>query len=335
MTFAEFEAQRKANQATTPEAAPEESGSSLLPSALSTLGGVAGEFAGPGGALLGTIIGSAADKTIDPLMKLIKMGPGPMSSEGVGGAMLDSAEGMVGDVAKNTILNKAPGVIAKGLTSGGRALTAAGNSGAALAPAWMRGAAGAVADPILKMLGIPSGVSEAAALAGPPIVRAMGPTMTKVGEAMPSTALSGLRSAINTMKPGMEEPFAPATEADSVRTTVNTARELQDKGMSSKQAGQRAGWPLGKSEEVPYQAPTQAVKAVQRPATSGDYLHSLNPNWHANVTSTMGPSELIPSEGPMPDPFESDLSAELAKLSAKHPTRFRVTNTAGLPYRVE
>ena len=255
MTFAEWEALRKAGGGNDPGEAPAGAGSSILPSGLSMLGGLAGELAGPGGALAGTVIGSAADKIIDPLSKLIKGGViGPLGSEGVGGAMADSAEGMVGDVAKNALINTLPGVVSAGLTKGGEALTKFGASAAAKASPLMRGAAGVMMDPLLKMLGVPSGVGEVAALAGPPAARAVGPAMKVAGEALPSSVLSGLRAAVGAMKPGVEEPFVPPDPADSVAATVRGARDNMDAGASRTEANQRAGWPLGKSSEVPYQA---------------------------------------------------------------------------------
>jgi len=248
---------------------PNTGGSSLLPSGLSTVGGMLGEAAGPGGALAGTVIGSAADKLIDPLSKLMKIGPGPMSSEGVGGAMADAAtnvgEGIVGDVVKNTVLNKGIGWLGSGLKAAGAAATKFGNAPETLMGAGKRLIGGGMTDAALHMLGVPTGAAEAisagTALAAPGIARATGPAMTTAGDALPSSALSGLRAVASKFGANPpEEPFTPATPADSVAATVRGARDNMTAGASRSQASQQAGWPLGQSSEVPYQGKPGAAR---------------------------------------------------------------------------
>ncbi len=237
-TFAQWEAERKASAPAAVASSPiEDTAASLAPSGESMLGGMAGSAAGPGGAAIGSIIGSSVHALSDPLKKLLKIGVfGPVSSEGVGTEMLNAGKNLAVDtgldLAKNTALNYAPGVLGKGAAKAGAALTKFGESGAANRPAFERGVVGAVLDPMLSQVGVPHGVTEAATVLAPPAARIAGPALTKVGNAMPNTVLSGLRSAVSAMKPGLPEVVPEPTPADLMRENVAGAREDVGAGFS-------------------------------------------------------------------------------------------------------
>lgn len=73
-----------------------------------------------------------------------------------------------------------------------------------------------------------------------------------------------------------------AQEANTVRETVNTARDYRRAGATTEEAGQRAGWPLGKSEQtavVNHAAPGYAPDPISEimDGSGGAYTRKQNP----------------------------------------------------------
>lgn len=132
----------------------------------------------------------------------------------------------------------APGVVGRGVSAVGRGAEALGTSKA------IRGMSklGAVGEVLHGNPGM--GIASAVI---PPALEYGGQALQKGG-----AALEGLKLSLK----GAKLPPETDPEAATVRETVRTARELKDGGMSSAQAAQRSGWPLGKSSEIPYQAET-------------------------------------------------------------------------------
>ncbi len=258
-TYAEWLKQRNGGGAlqAAPAAPVPDDRNGIVPSPESVLGSFLG-LLGPGAGALGSAIGSSYAELKDSLPKLLKIGVrGPYSSEGVGDAMLESGGRIARDVGVNAALNHAPAGIAKVLSKGGTALTAAGESAAGSAPLWKRAVTGAVVDPLLHALGVPPGVSEAAAIAGPPVARAVGKAATRVGEALPSTVMEGLVNAGKAMRPGVPEtPETVPPEIQVMRDRVAGAREDASAGFAKPIAAKLNGL---ESEEVPYQAPEEPV----------------------------------------------------------------------------
>src|ERR1035437_100196 len=223
-SFAQWEAEPKAALVAPATAPPPEHFSSYgllsLPSPPSMLGNAACSFRGPLGSLLGTTIGSSANElatSVPNLVKEVRRGGvmGPMDTEGVGKAMLDPLENIGSDVLKNQVLDRGLGWLGKGAAKVGAGLTKAGNSAAGTMSVWQRAMAGGAVDPLLNMLGIPHGTSEALTVAGPPIARKLGPVMTKVGNAMPESVLQGARSLAG-LKQAANPELGPAPERPTV-----------------------------------------------------------------------------------------------------------------------
>lgn len=214
-TLKEFDEQRKANRAGGGAAAAEagDPRDSLMPSGESTIGGLLGLLA-PAAAIPGAAIGASIArlrKDVPNLVEMVRHGGGlfgPMSSEGVGGAMGGAALDIGADVAKNAALNAIPGVVGKGLSLAGRGIKA-GGAAAGSVPIMTR----ALAGPALHYMGAGEGPAIAAELAstvGPKIAEKAGPMMERAGESLPSTVLSGLRNM--KMKFGTQpEHDVPAT----------------------------------------------------------------------------------------------------------------------------
>lgn len=148
--------------------------------------------------------------------------------------------------AANTVLAEGPTVAGRAISAVGRGAEAAGTSKVARI-ASKYGPLEAV------VRGDPYGLAAAAV---PPALEYGGRGLQKIGG-----ALEGLDLSIkeNPFRRGAPVPEVVDPEAETVRETVKTARGFKDKGMSAKQAGQRAGWPLAQSEEVPYQMPDEPV----------------------------------------------------------------------------
>lgn len=147
---------------------------------------------------------------------------------------------------------KVPGAantaLAEGPSLAGRAIGAVGRGAEAVGTSRAMKAAGkfGVMESALRM--DPKGMALAAA---PAVLEHGGKLMQRGGAALEGLDLS-LKENPFKRTPVVESALDP--EADTVRETVKTARDLKGKGMSSGQAAQRAGWPLGESEEIPYRA---------------------------------------------------------------------------------
>lgn len=245
----------------TPTPAPEAPAHGVMPSALSSLGGLLG-LAAPALAVPGEMIGSAANELRSSVPKLAEMARhggglfGPMGSTGVADAMMAPAAHMAEDLAGNTVLNKAPGVIGAGLSKAGTALA----QGAAKAPSIMTRAA---VGPLLHYLGVPEGpaaAAEIASVAGPAIAKVAGPRMAAMGEAMPSTSLGALRRVGQALKPGLAETAADAEPSvvsglklspDALERNVKATNLRDVEGFSHRMAGKLSDIPgAGESTAV-------------------------------------------------------------------------------------
>lgn len=144
--------------------------------------------------------------------------------------------------AINATLREGPSMVGRGMTAVGKGAEAAGDFSA-------RTMRKGVVPVITAATNHPW--LAAAELAAPPVLRAGGKALQRGG-----AALEGLDLSFKGRGASAVAETPSASDADVVRETVNTARGLKDGGMSAGQASQRAGWPLGKSTEVPYQAET-------------------------------------------------------------------------------
>lgn len=141
--------------------------------------------------------------------------------------------------AANAILREGPSMVGRGMGSVGRGAETAGKSS------------------ILKKAQALAPIEAATGHIGPAIASAVAPPILEYGgRALQrgGASLEGLDLSLKSRPPAapVEDPIDPA--ADTVRETVRTARDLKDKGASPAQAASRAGWPLGKSSDVPYRA---------------------------------------------------------------------------------
>ncbi len=210
-SFAQWEAERRAGQGEIPPV-QEEDTSSILPSGAAAAGSLLGLLA-PELTLPGAALGSSVKELARDVPKLLQNGIGPMSGEGVGGAMLDSAENIGSDVLKTALFNKLPGLVGGTMRQGGKILTKAGQMGSDI-PITYRAALG----PVMTMLGMPGWAdlgAEAAAVAGPKVASTVGPVMTKVGNATPGSIMDMARSTLGALKPGL--PAEPTPDPGPVR----------------------------------------------------------------------------------------------------------------------
>lgn len=292
----------------------------VLPSGLSMLGGLLG-MAAPAAAIPGAALGSAVNELSSSVPKLVEMARhggglfGPMSSEGVGSAMAEPAKNIALDTLKNTALNMVPGAIGKGLDMTGKGLEAIGASKSGAAPIAMRMAVG----PALHMLGVPEGpaiAAEAASVAGPAAARALAPTVTRAGEAMPSSVLTGLRAAAAGFKGPQEAPSTTMSNiplsADALSRNVDATNMTAD-GFSRDMAGKLAGIPgAGESSAqtlrpmVPENEPTWGGRV--QPQNSVD-----------DILATMPRSKVSGGSGEGSDLFQQALDSQKSGQSFDWP----------------
>lgn len=147
--------------------------------------------------------------------------------------------------------------------------------------------------PVMAFMGGPLGAAADAVMAGGAAqdMATEGPSLGK-GAMLAGGAIGALRGLTGVTKALNTERFAgemdalgaakSAKQADTVRETVNTARDYRHAGASTEQAGQRAGWPLGRSEQtsvVNHSAPGYAPDPISElmDGQGGAYQRRQNP----------------------------------------------------------
>lgn len=227
--------------------------------------------------------------------------------------------------AAKFVAEKAPAVVGKTVSAVGRGAEAVGGS----APARGLGALGALEEAIHGRLG---GTLLAAV---PPALEYGGRALQSVGDKIANVdVMQGLSRAVNRLTPG--EQFTEPTAADGMRTDVEAARNNLSKGMSRKQANQRAGYGV-KSVEVPYDrtdilSPSKAdltkpkggaLQGIEKAISSPDELDSrINGVWDGvdrrmlDTGSTSGTNRRMSTAD---DPLAGSVAERIARMRQEDP----------------
>lgn len=194
--------------------------------------------------------------------------------EELGSMLGQSVMGKVTPGVSRVVADKAPGVVGNTVSTVGRGMEATGKSG----PVRTLGALGGIAE---MLRGDLKGTLLSAV---PPALEYGGKLAQKAGDAISGVdipaSLEGLRRRLT---PG--ETYTEPTAADSMRATVDTAKDLRSRGMSRDQANQRAGYDVTSKEKGPVHLPSEMndfnyekpIKPVKSHGTPDRFTDVLGP----------------------------------------------------------